>query len=128
MRHSKLRIVGDKIYYGRVSVNLTKNEFFLVSLLIKHDGVVNCSDIKKTIWPGRENIISDNNINQLSSRVKGKLLIAGCEVVITKNRETILLSVMEGGKCKKKFFSMIKIISIVVLLQVIQYFLLLYNK
>lgn len=98
MRWNRLYIVDNQLRYGNKNINLTRNEFLLISSLLNSGGEVNCDVLKRTIWPERENTITCNNINQLSSRVKSKLIIAGCDVTISKNGE--LISLLINNKLK----------------------------
>ncbi|EBJ8405347.1 helix-turn-helix domain-containing protein [Salmonella enterica subsp. enterica serovar Newmexico] len=102
MKRKKLHIADNNLMYGNTPINLTRNEYLLVSVLLNSGGEVSCDEVKGAIWPDRKDIITYNNINQLSSRVKSKLIIAGCDAVITKNGEKISILVKEPRKLNKK--------------------------
>lgn len=101
MRWNRLYIADNQLRYGNKNINLTRNEFLLISSLLNSGGEVNCDVLKRTIWPERESIITCNNINQLSSRVKSKLIIAGCDVTISKNGEVISLLINNKPRINK---------------------------
>ncbi|QGY31949.1 helix-turn-helix domain-containing protein [Pantoea cypripedii] len=73
---------------------MTKMEFSYYYLLAQHKGRIVPADLViEHIWPGREAVTSQNNLSQLTFKVKKKILEADGEVILRSSlKEGCMLS------------------------------------
>lgn len=73
---------------------MTKMEFSYYCLLAQHKGrLVPANLVIEHVWPGREAVTSQNNLSQLTFKVKKKVLEADGEVILRSSlREGCMLS------------------------------------
>jgi len=74
------------IYYGEQKVELTKTEFVIFQLLMKHAGsVVSRNKIMRTLWK-QEQFIDNNTLSVNIARIRKKLAQLGIEDFITTKK------------------------------------------
>jgi len=83
-----LSLKDNTLYYAEKSIELTKNEFKIIYILMKrHETIVSREDIMQELWQD-ENFIDDNtltvNINRLRKKLKEIGLIEFIKTVINQ--------------------------------------------
>lgn len=81
-----LNILESKIYFKDKSVELTKNEFKIINILIKNQGnIVNRDTIIEELWDSDE-FISENTLTVNINRLRKKLETIGLDNFITTKK------------------------------------------
>lgn len=81
-----LNILESKIYFKEKSVELTKNEFKIINILIKNQGnIVNRDTIIEELWDSDE-FISENTLTVNINRLRKKLDTIGLDTFITTKK------------------------------------------
>ncbi|MBO3443525.1 response regulator transcription factor [Clostridium sp. CCUG 7971] len=81
-----LNILESKIYFKEKFVELTKNEFKIINILIKNQGnIVNRDTIIEELWDSDE-FISENTLTVNINRLRKKLGIIGLDNFITTKK------------------------------------------
>lgn len=74
------------VYFNRKEVLLTKMEFRYYNLLSKNKGqALPPERVIEHIWPGRREVTSQNNLSQLSFKLKRKFQHANVSIVMTSS-------------------------------------------
>jgi len=84
-----------KLYCGGKTIYFTNKEFMMLSFLIESESIVPVEDIISHVWKGKESVIVNNNIFQLTHRIRKKLSHIGSDIIFS-------VSVNSGGYCKFK--------------------------
>jgi len=86
-----ISLKNNTVYYNDKTVELTKNEFKIIYVLMKnHDNIVSREDIMQELWQD-ENFIDDNTLTVNVNRLRKKLKEVGIDFIKTiKNQGYVI--------------------------------------
>jgi len=90
-----LDIKNQRLYYGGKVIFFTKKEFLMIHFLIEQNRVVYIDELVNHVWEGKGSVITNNNISQLTYKIRKKLLCIKDDIIFNA-------SVNNGGVCKFK--------------------------